>query len=427
MKKNKWIIWVSAIVILGIVFWIWKSRETKGDITLETVMPTMGDISTTITATGTVQPVDTVAVGTQVSGTINKVYADFNSVVKKGQLLAQLDPTILQAQADNIAANLQQMQNNFQYQQINYNRQMQLYKVGAISKADLDLATNQYNTSRDNVAASQAQLTSAKRSLFYTNIYSPIDGTVVSRNVSEGQTVAASFSTPTLFSIAKDLTKMQVRASIDEADIGNVKEGQPVTFTVDAFPDRTFKGSVAEVRLHPTVSANVVYYVTIINTSNADLSLKPGMTASISVSTQDIPNAMKIPAKAIAFKPDSLVVEKYNVEGMKKGSVKGGKKKNAQFSAQTGLQQSSDSTAVVWVLQNNNLLKKHIKIGLNNETEVQVVSGLAKTDQIVTGYQSTGTGNSKSGPAKSPFMPQRGGGKKTSGGSGGGPGGGGPR
>lgn len=414
MKKNKkWIIWIGllALVCLGVWFWFFRNNETN--ISLTTTKPEMGDISTTITATGTIQPVDTVAVGTQVSGTINKVYVDFNSVVKKGQLLAQIDRTILAAQAAQIQANLQQMKSNLAYQTSNYNRQQQLYKVGAISTADLEIALNQYKVSNDNVAATTAQLASANKNLEYTNIYSPIDGTVLSRNVSEGQTVASSFSTPTLFSIAKDLTKMQVRASIDEADIGNVKVGQKANFSVDAFPDKTFEGTVQEIRLHPTVSANVVNYVTIINAENADLLLKPGMTANITVSTQDVPNAMKIPTKALSFKPDSLVVKKYQVAGYSPT-----KKSNSNKSKMEQVA-SNEAKNTVWVVKNNSLEKRNLQLGLNNETEVQVISGLSKDDNVVTGYQVLGGSKKQTNTSKSPFLPTRGGGGNKSGGGGG--------
>lgn len=425
MKKNKkTYIWVTIIAVVIGAIWFWRSREEKIEINLNTTQPIVGDIATTITATGTVQPVDTVAVGTQVSGTINKVYVDFNSVVKKGQLLAQLDRTILTAQAAQIQANLQQMKSNYAYQTSNYNRQQQLYKVGAISKADLEAAMNQFNASRDNVAATTAQLASANKNLAYTNIYSPIDGTVLSRNVSEGQTVAASFSTPTLFSIAKDLTKMQVRASIDEADIGNVKTGQNATFTVDAFPDKTFEGVVQEIRLHPTVSANVVNYVTIIDANNAELLLKPGMTANITVATLEIPKALKIPSKALSFKPDSLVAQKYQVQGMdssKKNKSQHHKQEvsNTASGSTSGTSSGASSHAVVWVKKDMTLQKKMVEVGLNNETEAQILSGLDEKDVVVTGYQvigNTKSGNSNS--AKSPFMPQRGGGNKKQGGGG---------
>src|SRR6185312_714875 len=278
MKKY---IWIPVIVILGIAAYFFiKKKNANKSVTLITEHLHTGYISNSVTATGTVQPVDTVAVGAQVSGTIQNIYVDFNSTVKKGQLLATLDKSLFTDQVNQDQGNLQNAESNLQYQQQNFNRQTQLYNAGAISKADYETAQSAFNTAAAQVRSSKAVLAAAQRNLSFTNIYSPIDGTVLTRNVSEGQTVASSFNTPTLFSIAKDLKKMQVRAAVDEADIGNVKKGQDVTFTVDAFPDDVFKGSVQEVRLQPAVSANVVTYVTIINANNNDMKLKPGMTAN---------------------------------------------------------------------------------------------------------------------------------------------------
>ncbi|MFI5187079.1 MAG: efflux RND transporter periplasmic adaptor subunit, partial [Chitinophagales bacterium] len=271
MKKRKRILWISIFLALAVaaVVWIIKGRNTE--IVLATEKPRYGYIANTVTATGTIQPVDTVAVGTQVSGTISRVYVDFNSKVKKGQLLAELDKTILNAQVQQIVGILQQAESQQSYALGNFNRQSELYKAGAISKADLETAQNSYKVADANVKSAQSQLQAAQKNLSLANIYSPIDGTVLSRNVSEGQTVASSFNTPTLFSIAKDLTQMQVRAAVDEADIGNVKSGQKATFTVDAFPDDVFTGSLLEIRLQPSVSSNVVTYTTIINAPNSEL------------------------------------------------------------------------------------------------------------------------------------------------------------
>lgn len=419
-KNKKWLYWiVGGIIVMGAV-WFFFIREKEIKIQLETEKPEMGEISNSITATGTIQPVDTVAVGTQVSGIIKNIYVDFNSTVKKGQLLATLDPDLLQFQSEQYKANLQNAKSNLAYNEININRQSQLYKVGAISKADFDNATNQYNIAKAQVGSVTAQLSTANKNLSLTNIYSPIDGTVLNRNVSEGQTVASSFSTPTLFSIAKDLTKMRVRASVDEADIGNVQVGQKVTFTVDAFPDETFDGQVSEVRLHPTVSSNVVNYTTIINADNSGLKLKPGMTANITIYTQVLENVMKIPVSATSFRPDSLIVKKYKVnspfangkkheKGQWKNHNKGAEKKNE---------------AAVWVIaKDSTISRKRIKTGMDNDTEIQVVSGLNKNDNIITGYKVLSKKTSGGGQAKSPFMPQRrgGGNNNRNGGGGGGP------
>lgn len=417
-KNKKWLYWVvGGIIAIGAV-WFFFIREKEIKIQLETVKPEMGDISNSITATGTIQPVDTVAVGTQVSGIIKNIYVDFNSTVKKGQLLATLDPDLLKFQSEQIRANLQNAKSNLAYNEININRQSQLYKVGAISKADYDNATNQYNAAKAQVNAVTAQLSTADKNLSLTNIYSPIDGTVLNRNVSEGQTVASSFSTPTLFSIAKDLTKMRVRASVDEADIGNVKVGQKATFTVDAFPDETFDGEVSEVRLHPTVSSNVVNYTTIINADNSSLKLKPGMTANITIYTQVLNNVMKIPVAATSFRPDSLVIKKYKVNSP---FANGKKHEKGQWKKQDkGTENKSE--AAVWIIaKDSTISRKKIKTGMDNDTEIQVISGLNKNDNIITGYKVLSKKTS-GGQAKSPFMPQRrGGGNNRNSGGGGGP------
>ena len=418
MKKNnkKWLVWtILGVLIAGGLFY-WIKRDTTPKIQLETTYPVMGDLSQSITATGKVEPVDTVAVGTQVSGTIKNIYVDFNSKVKKGQLLAVLDPELLRDQMLQMNANLQSAKSNQAYNEINFNRQTQLYKVGAISKADYDNAQNAYNASKAQVGAVGAQLAAANKNLSLTSIYSPIDGTVLNRNISEGQTVAASFSTPTLFSIAKDLSKMQVRATIDEADIGNVQTGQKVSFTVDAFPNESFNGTVSEVRLQPTISANVVNYITMINADNTSLKLKPGMTANITVTTKELPKVMKIPAQAIAFHPDSLVAKAYviNAPAFKNNKKHGGSGKQG-----FNKKRASDE-AGVWILnKDNTIVHKKIKTGMDNDTEIQVISGIEKGDNIITGYKILSKKSSK-GAAKSPFLPQRSGGNRGNNAGGGG-------
>ena len=316
MKKFRWIWWVLLIAAIGVAIWFWKFRAGESVIILEIEKPQYGTLSNSVTATGTVQPVDTVAVGSQVSGTIKGVFADFNSTVKKGQLLAQIDKSLFQAQVDQINANLQSAQSNLVYQKSNYERQSKLFDVGAISKADLETALYSYNSAKDNVNGIKAQLMSAQKNLSFTDIYSPIDGTVLSRSISEGQTVASSFNTPTLFSIAKDLTKMQVQASVDEADIGNVAKGQRVIFSVDAFPADTFSGIVKEIRLRSSVSSNVVTYTTIIDAPNDQMKLKPGMTANITIYTKELNNVLLISARALSFQPDSVLAKIYTIQGM---------------------------------------------------------------------------------------------------------------
>jgi HlyD family secretion protein len=431
MTKRKKILWISIVVVVALILVIWGIRNRSPEIFLATEKPHYGYIANTVTATGTVQPVDTVAVGTQVSGTISHVYADFNSQVKKGQLLAELDKTILNAQAQQIVGNLQQAQSQVVYQQSNFSRQSQLYKAGAISKADYETAQNSLRVAEANAISVRSQLQAAQKNLSLANIYSPIDGTVLSRNVSEGQTVAASFNTPTLFSIAKDLTHMQVRAAVDEADIGNVKKGQKVTFTVDAFPDETFSGTLEEIRLQPSVSANVVTYTTIINTSNNELKLKPGMTANITIYTQEEDNALLISAKATKFKPDSTLMQRYTIIDERK------KSNRQQTAAAPGVNAStprntsdampgsaSMKRASVWVLKDKTLSRRFIRTGLEDGTQVQVLSGLSPADEVVDGVQQAAAKANQNNNPRSPFMPQRrggqGGGSRPSGGQGGG-------
>jgi HlyD family secretion protein len=428
MKKYKWIIWVLVVLIAGVGIWFWRFKEKEQPVVLETEQPHYGLIATSVTATGTVQPVDTVSVGTQVSGTISKVYVDFNDKVKKGQLIAEIDKTILQAQRDQISANLRAARANLDYQKSNHDRQKQLLDVGAISRAEYEIALNQYNSGRDNVNSIAAQLKAAQQNLFYANIYSPINGTVLTRNVSVGQTVASSLNTPTLFVIANDLTKMQVQAAVDEADIGNVKNGQRVTFTVDAFPDNVFEGRVNEVRLRPSVSSNVVTYSTIIDAPNDDMKLKPGMTANISVFTQEIQNAMLVSAKATRFKPDSSLQKKYTIEG---GGLQGAQRKGAMRIGSTAPKDSAgvrgsgkrdslhtdtvEKTAIVWIKKDSTLSRRRIKIGLSDDANVQVLSGLQVDDIVVAGSHTAETAAKGSGAPRSPFMPAR----RSGGGSGG--------
>ncbi|WP_316822676.1 efflux RND transporter periplasmic adaptor subunit [Pedobacter gandavensis] len=412
MKPKKiFLILASVLVLFGIWYFFFRSKEQQ--LSLNTEKPVIGPISTSVTATGTVQPVDTVTVGTQVSGTISALYADFNSTVKKGELLAELDKVLLQSTVDQAKASLLQAQSNQTYQQANYSRQKQLFETGSISKADYDLALNTLQVAKATVSNVQAQLKAAQRNLSFTQIYSPIDGVVLSRSVSIGQTVAASFSTPTLFTIAKDITKMQVQAKVDEADIGNVKTGQRSTFTVDAFIDDTFNGTVKEIRLQPAISANVVTYATLIDAPNDDKKLKPGMTANIIIYTKEINDALLVSAQALKFHPDSSLSKQYQIiadQDHQKRSA--GKGKGMNHKARSGKPVDGDvvvdPAAYVWVLEGKKLIQKKIKTGLNDNTHVQVLSGLTENDVVVTGTNELNL-SSPAPAASSPFMPKRGG------------------
>ena len=410
---------ISIIVVLGLV-WYFFLRGKEQPVVLTKEQPVRGAISTSVTATGTVQPVDTVTVGTQVSGTISALYADFNSVVKKGQLLAQLDKTLIQATVDQAKASLAQAQSNQTYQQANFSRQKQLFETGSISKADYDQAVNTLQVATANVSNARAQLRSAERNLSFTQIYSPIDGVVLGRSVSIGQTVAASFNTPTIFTIAKDITKMQVQAKVDEADIGNVVKGQRSTFTVDAFIDDTFNGTVKDIRLQPSISSNVVTYATLIDAPNDDKKLKPGMTANIIIYTKEVNDALLVSAQALKFNPDSALLKAYEIvpiQGRGMGH-KGGKARMKRDNGTIKPAKEPDGEvevkepSFVWVLQGRKLIQKRIKTGLNDNTHVEVLDGLSENDVVISGMETGASGVPVAAAASSPFMPKRPGGNR---------------
>jgi HlyD family secretion protein len=418
MNTNiKRIIIVVAVLIALVLIWFLFIRKKETPVTILAEKPTNGYIAQSVTATGKIEPVDTVTVGTQVSGIIKYLYVDFNSKVKKGELIAELDKSLLQATVDQFKGNLLNAQSQLVFAKNNFNRQDLLFKTDAISKADYDSAVNTLDAAKANVLSAQAQVRSAQKNLAYADIYSPIDGVVLNRNISIGQTVAASFSTPTLFIIAKDITKMEVEANVDEADIGDVKSGNRASFTVDAFINDQFGGTVSDVRLHPTVSANVVTYTTIINAPNNDMKLKPGMTANIIIYTKEVKNAMLIPAKALTFTPDSSLMKNYQIVGkvshksMHKGNAVGGSPTANQVSHTAKSRNDTSGVnkqkALVWLLEGKKLVQKRIEIGLNDNTHVEVLSGLAATDMVITGTDGGAVGSAAATPGASPFLPQR--------------------
>jgi len=439
MKKYRWLIILLVIILAGVGVWYWLFNKKEEQVTLVTEKPHYGDIANSITSTGTIEPVDTVVVGTQISGPIQSIFADFNSKVKKGQLIAQIDRTVLEAQLNQIQANYASASSQLTYAKTTYDRQNKLYAVGAISQVDDETALNNYNAAKAQVDNLQSQIKAAQKNLSYTEIYSPIDGTVLTRNVNVGQTVAASFNTPTLFVIAKDLTKMQVQAAVDEADIGNVKVGQQASFTVDAFPDDVFNGTVREIRLEPAVSANVVTYTTMIDAPNNELKLKPGMTASVTIITKEDKNALLVSTKALVFQPDSAQLRKYIIVGRRSKKSEAGGAKGATAAAGQRQHNTADSSkrkqhvvpkdssaqpAFIWVLKGDSIIQKRIFTGLNDDANVEILGGLTENDEVITGVMAQGSGTAKAGTAaKSPFMPQRGGGSRSGAGGGGGNGG----
>jgi HlyD family secretion protein len=303
MAKRRWVIPAAILVVAAVAVVVFLPRGRARGPSFRTEAVQRGDLRVQVSATGTLNPVTTVQVGSQVSGTIAALYADFNSRVREGQVLAQLDPTFLRAQVAQNQADLERARVTQRQAERDYARQQPLREQGLASQAEMDAAETALEAARASVKSAEAALVRAETNLRYATIHSPIDGIVVSRSVDVGQTVAASLSAPTLFSIANDLSQMQLEASVDEADIGQIEPGQTVSFTVDAFPDRTFSGRVEQVRLAPTVVANVVTYTVIARVENPDQRLLPGMTANATFLIAEEREALKVPAAALRFRP----------------------------------------------------------------------------------------------------------------------------
>ena len=291
-KRHKWwtVFGVALIATIGISVFGAKKMEKKNYVTMDI---TRGDISQTVTATGEIMPVNTVSVGSQVSGTIEEIFVDYNSTVKKGDKLLTIEPSVLQASVDEAKAALDSAVSQRNYAKNEYDRSKMLYKDELIARSEMEKAQTTYEQAESAVVRAQSQYDKAVTNLGYATIVSPVDGTVISRKVDKGQTVAASFQTPDLFYIAEDLTKMQIETSVSEADIGSIKQGQPVTFTVDAYSSRVFKGEVRQIRLSPTTTSNVVVYTVVIDVDNADLKLMPGMTAFVTIIVAEAKDAWK--------------------------------------------------------------------------------------------------------------------------------------
>lgn len=357
------------------------------------------NIQNSITATGSVEPVDTVAVGTQVSGIIDKIYVDFNSTVKKGQVLAVLDTKNLTSTLNSAKANLQSAQANLQsanaalgYQRANYNRYKALYQKGLISANDFESARLSYRQAEEQVAmikesvvAAQESVRTAQTNLGYATIVSPIDGTIINKYVAEGQTVAASFSTPTLFTIAQDLTDMRVIANVDEADIGGVREGQRTTFTVDAFPDDVFEGTVTQVRQEATTENNVVTYEVVISARNDALKLKPGLTANVTIYTMERTGVLSVPTKALRFTPTAETIR----PGDKIVDAAGEHK--------------------LWVRQGNTIKAVAVSVGSAGATRTEILGGIAEGTEVITEVKAAGdeapADEAAANQEKSPFAP----------------------
>ncbi len=400
----------SAIVVLVIAFWGYKSLGVSNEaISFETAKIETGTISNTITATGTLEAITTVEVGTQVSGVIEKIFVDYNSQVKKGQLLAKLDETTLTADLAQSKASVDQAQAQVKYQKATYDRFKALSDKQLVAQSDYDLAEYNYNMAVANLSNAKSAYEKNRIKLSYARIYSPIDGIILERAVDEGQTVAASFSTPTLFTIANDLTQMRVEANIDEADIGLVKNGQRVEFTVDAFPLKKFSGEVTEIWLQPVSSANVITYTVIISAPNPDMILMPGMTANATFYVTEANDILLVPAKALRFTPDRELVASYNatVSGAEKSS--GEPQRQPRGEGRSNAQSSGEESHLVWVKEDGLIHPQRITVGVTDEIHYEVLTGLKEGQEVVIALNSGSISASGSNQeaSKSPFMPQR--------------------
>lgn len=382
MKGNKklWIAICAAIVVI-LILWLAIGGKKEEKITFETEKVQMGDVHTSITATGTIEPVTSVTVGTQVSGIVAHLYVDYNSIVKKGQVIAELDKTNLTSELAAAKANLSSEQSNLEFQKANFNRYQTLYDKGLVSAHDYENARLTYHQAREKVATARQTVAKAQTNLGYATITSPIDGVVLNKAVEEGQTVASSFNTPELFVIAKDLTDMRVIADIDEADIGGVKEGQRVTFTVDAFPDDKFEGRVTQVRQEATTTSNVVTYEVVISAPNADLKLKPGLTANVTIYTMEKNNVMTVSSKALRFTPNPAIL----TEDQKIEDCEGQHK--------------------LWTKEGNTFKAHKVETGTTNGVVTEIVSGINKGTEVLTEF-SISNGEEQEEKPSNPFMPK---------------------
>ena len=361
---------------------IFAACSSKPEAEYEMTSVVKGNISTTVTATGTIEPVTSVEVGTQVSGIVAKIYVDYNSVVKAGQVIAELDRTNLLSTLESQRANLTSAESALAYQRANHDRYKSLYDKGLISANDYEQARLSFVQAQQQVNTARQSVKRAETDLGYATITSPINGVVLNKAVEEGQTVAASFSTPTLFTIAQDLTDMRVIADIDEADIGDVKEGQRVTFTVDAFPNDIFQGAVTQVRQQATTESNVVTYEVVISAPNADLKLKPGLTANVTIFTLEKNDVLTVSAKSLRFAPnEALIADDETIEGC-------------------------EAKNKLWVRQGKVFKAIPVEIGVTNGTMTEIISGITAGTEVIEdmefGAQADETAAQQN---KNPFMP----------------------
>lgn len=407
-KKKSIIVWcIIGVLAIGCAAYFLFGQQSTTTLEVETTTVARGDVSEIVTATGTIEPIIQVEVGTQVSGIIDHIYVDYNSEVSKGQLIAELDRTTLEAEVASSTATLNSSRVEYEYQQKNYNRQKELYEKKIISDTDFETATYNYEKAKAAYEKSQSDMVRATTNLGYARIYSPIDGVVISRAVDQGQTVASSFSTPTLFTIANDLTQMQVVADVDEADIGNVANNQRVTFTVDAYPNDIFEGEVTQVRLEATETSNVVTYEVIINAPNQELKLKPGLTANVTIYTKEERDVLYLPLKSLRFVPEPP-------KGEKKAPQNHPDSEATPVANNTP--QPADAThRTVWIKNATGLEPRTIETGMDNGVYIAVHEGLVEGEKVATGYKQNTSATQAAeteSEESSPFMPQRPGGNK---------------
>ena len=374
MKKS--IILIAWVTLLA-------ACSKKQPVTYNTAEVSRQNISTSITATGTIEPVTQVEVGTQVSGIISKIFVDYNSIVKKGQVIAELDKTNLVAELTSAQSNLANANSQLNYQKSNYQRYKNLYDKGLISANDYESAKLSYEQAVQQVKVQQQSVEKARTNLGYATITAPIDGVVLSKEVEEGQTVASAMTTPTLFIIAQDLTDMRVIADIDEADIGGVVEGQRVSFTVDAYPDDVFNGKVTQVRQEATTESNVVTYEVVISAPNENLKLKPGLTANVTIYTMEKNDVLCVPVKALRFSPNEALLE----EGETVEDCKAPHK--------------------LWTREGKTFKAHAVETGVTNGTMTEIVSGINEGAKVLTDFQMPMAmpSSTEEEGASNPFMP----------------------
>ena len=382
MKNKKVWMGIGAVVVIALVVWMCSGGKKEQKAEFSTAKVEKQNISTSITATGTIEPVTSVTVGTQVSGIVSKLYVDYNSIVKKGQIIAELDKTNLISELNRAKADLSSAQSTLNYETANYNRYKTLFDKGLISANDYENARLSFDKAQQTVRSSRENVQKAQTNLGYATITSPIDGVVLSKSVEEGQTVAASFNTPELFTIAQDLTDMRVIADIDEADIGGVKEGQRVSFTVDAYPDDKFEGQVTQVRQQATTESNVVTYEVVISAPNNNLKLKPGLTANVTIYTLEKNDVLAAPAKALRFMPtEALLSEGQSIEDV-------------------------EAPTKVWTLEGNVFKAHPVQVGTTNGMLTEIVSGISEGTEVLVDFTLSGDDAPEGQQAQNPFMPR---------------------